>query len=131
MGFLDFLDKNNHVLAKIDGDRLLDRNNHVIGKITWSGDIQDANNYTLGHISNSGEVSHGDNILEKDYKKAAEFYRKAADLNNPLSKMNLALMIRDGEVEGSDEEIERLVSEAAASDLPFMLSHGNYASDGI
>ena len=56
MGILDFLDSNNHVLAKIDGNRLLDRNNHVIGKITWSGDVQDANNHTLGHISSSGEV---------------------------------------------------------------------------
>ena len=38
MGFLDFLDSNNHVLAKIDGGRLLDRNSHVIGKITWTGE---------------------------------------------------------------------------------------------
>lgn len=38
MGFFDFLDSNNHVLAKIDGGKLLDRNNHVIGKITSIGD---------------------------------------------------------------------------------------------
>ena len=56
MGFFDFLDSNNHVLAKIDSGKLYDRNNHVIGKITWGGDVQDANNHTLGHISSSGEV---------------------------------------------------------------------------
>ena len=33
MGFLDFLDNNNHVLAKIDGERLFDRNNHVISMV--------------------------------------------------------------------------------------------------
>jgi hypothetical protein len=48
MGFFDFLDGNNHVLAKIDGGKLYDRNNHVIGRITWGGDVQDANNHTLG-----------------------------------------------------------------------------------
>ena len=53
MGFFDFLDRNNHVLAKIDGGKLYDRNNHVIGKITWGGDVQDANNHILGHISSS------------------------------------------------------------------------------
>ena len=53
MGFFDFLDSNNHVLAKIDGGKLLDRNNHVIGKITWSGDVKDANNHTLVCMGNN------------------------------------------------------------------------------
>ena len=57
MGFFDFLNSNNHVVAKIDSSgKLYDRNNHVLGRITWTGDVQDANNHTLGHISRSGEV---------------------------------------------------------------------------
>ena len=52
MGFFDFLNSNNHVIAKIDSNGTLrDRNNSVCGRITFSGEVQDRNNHTLGHAN--------------------------------------------------------------------------------
>ena len=65
---------------------------------------------------------YGDSMLEQDYEKAAEFYRKASKAKNPLSMMNLASMIYLGEIEGTSKEVELLLTKAAKTNLPFALA---------
>lgn len=75
---------------------------------------------------------YGDLMLEKDYKKAAEFYRKATKLNNPLSMINLAFMVYFGEIEGTNNEVKQLLTKAATTNLPFALEVlEDYAKDNM
>ena len=65
----------------------------------------------------------GDGMLGKDLVKAEKFYRKAIELGSILAKVGLSLMIKNGEIEGTDEERKALLKEVAnngsADDLPF------------
>lgn len=71
--------------------------------------------------SNDGELlnyvgdrnHYGDGMFEVNLDYAAGYYRKAAEFGFPLAKLNLALMMQNMEISGSDEEIETLLSEAA------------------
>jgi len=61
-----------------------------------------------------GDRNHyGDGMFEVNLDYVAGYYRKAAEFGFPLAKLNLALMIQNKEIIGSDEEIETLLSEAA------------------
>lgn len=89
-------------------------------KKAMDGAIETNNMDLLNYIGD--RYHYGDFMLEKDFEKAAEFYRKASKVNNPLSMLNLAFMIYFGEIEGTSKEVEILLTKAAKTNLPFALA---------
>ena len=72
-------------------------------------------------VSNDGELlnyvgdrnHYGNGMFEINRDYAVKYYYKATECGFPLAKLNLALMMQNKETNGSDEEIETLLSEAA------------------
>ena len=61
---------------------------------------------------------YGDGMFEQNLDVAAMFYKKASDFGLPLGSLNSAAMILYGEADGTDEELEKFLSDAAEADLP-------------
>lgn len=76
----------------------------------------ESNDKTL--LNYLGDCHHyGNGLFEVNFSVAAMFYRKASELGLALAKLNLAVMMLNKETDGTDQEIQELLSVAAEEDL--------------
>lgn len=61
---------------------------------------------------------YGVGMFEQNLDVAAMFYKKASEFGLPLGSLNSAAMILYGEANGTDEELEKFLSDAAEAELP-------------
>lgn len=87
-----------------------EKNNKKIERIIESADNGDIN--SMLYLASAYYL--GDKELDQDYKKAYEYYEKAANLDNPIAQTNLGIMYKDGTYVDKDLDKARYYLAKAA-----------------